>query len=471
MDYPDISKSLLFQDVTDLVDDLLKHVQHLDKLLEYRAYYDPLLSLQVFPKVTLMLEYFFTRGYETLHATYDLCIVLFSDFLAIRGIRYSGKRSLSSESSFFIYKLSKQKKGSLIGKDLLGSFITEGEVLEVMALEPQMMISPFLALIRPFLKSFPKHDLIVPSPLSYITTIVTVNNVEKRFVLSPSTLTIVVREMKPAKDFKIMYTSVPGYVSNNAFLIVYNPLDDKAFEFRVPIFLVRGYDSAFDEYYEYIKKGKAIITHLLGMFIFKNGFPVICIGECNSNGMFVAFSEISPYIELEALSIIGKLRLLLSAEGSHILFQGKYYSLCAPVKHIRKMVSNIMNKIRSIEHSSEVNNTIILQQSIESIIKDEFHSHYITRINDEICMLAPPLISFSSLYNISVNDIWSFLKQVQSIASQSISSPLLSQLQLYRMMQEGTWRREVLIKLSKPWHEAIRVQQQYAEKHKLNYII
>lgn len=452
-------------DVTTLVNELIHHVSSLDNLFEQKvSYSDPALGLQVFPGVTLTLEYLFIRHPdEKFNAEYDHFIVLLPDFLAIRGIRYSGQRTLSSTASFIIYELLRQKRGASIGEELLGSFVTKGKVQNIALIDHQIAISPLLALIRPLFKD----RFIVPSPLSYITHTILLKGVQhKKYFLSPFTLMIILRELKFKKEFRVLGTTLSGFFTKNASVLIYDPLNEVLRETSIPVFLIKGLDRAFDEYYESLKMRKVIVTQLLGMFIFGNGLPIAYTGATTYNCLFIAFSRSYPYIELEALAIYGKPQSLVPSTTSSR--QCYYYNLCAEIEHVEKFVNSVETRVLNIEHHMWKSDTSILSQEVEDFIKKKLLPQIIIEDDSKICMLAPPLISLLLSSNISGNNMWSYLKRLKDTALQG---KLLFYLEIVKLKQEKTWRSLALRKIGSPWNRALQAQQEYVKKHKLWYIV
>jgi hypothetical protein len=179
---------MLLNDIKAIVNTLFRYICKLDKEFEsYVKPQKPVYGIHVMPGIALLLTHsvqIIKRFKAEFHIReYDHYILLFPDFLSVRAIRFCGERkSLDRNSSFLIAKLLKQKKGSQIGEELIGSFITEGKIENINASTLHILSILSLALIRPYLK----YNTIIPSPLSFITHEIIEKGTFRKVYLSPS---------------------------------------------------------------------------------------------------------------------------------------------------------------------------------------------------------------------------------------------------------------------------------------------
>jgi hypothetical protein len=455
-------------DISALVNDIVSSVKKLDEILEYQASdEDPIIGLQVFPGVTLTLDYLLIKHRSNISSVEYTCfILLLLEVLAIRGVRYSGQGTLSASSSFIIHELLRQYKGAQIADELLGSFITKGKVQNKTLVEHQTLTHLFLALIRPFYK----NGFIIPSPLSYITyAIITKNGQYRKYILSPATVIAIIKELKFVKNYNVLGTPLTGFLSNNASILVYDPYSNEIREITIPILLLKNTCPTFDDYFNYLKTGtsNAIITNLLGMFIFGKSLPIANVKTDTRDVLFLAFSESCPYIEFEAFAIFSSVQQSFLA--MNLSKRRHHYGLCIPHNYVQEFVATVSRKFHNIIQAlQKVQSASILEQHIESNIKRKIQSEFIIQENDNICIPAPPLIPLSLTTHITIKDMWTELKRLHYL---SIHNKFMFELEIIKIRQEESWRRQMLSKIKKPWGIALQIQSEYAKKHQLWYII
>jgi len=456
-------------DIKAIVNTLFRYICELDKEFEsYVKPQKPVYGIHVMPGIALLLTHsvqIIKRFKAEFHIReYDHYILLFPDFLSVRAIRFCGERkSLDRNSSFLIAKLLKQKKGSQIGEELIGSFITEGKIENINASTLHILSILSLALIRPYLK----YNTIIPSPLSFITHEIIEKGAFRKVYLSPSTITVILKDLKYRK-FPVLGRILQGLFTDNAIAIAFDDLHGCFRKCNLKIFLplIEGInDEDFKLYQEYIRGGGTVISHLLGLFVFEEEQPFL---RSDTSGYFLAIQEIPFNVDIEALAIYGELQgfEFLSSSSRKYIY---YYAVRSERKRVENFKDNIMKEIEVLEKKFNAYISFNKPQLID-FFKRLLPPGCLTSNEQYIELLAPPLIALMIMQNVKIEEILDIVSKLQKI--KTLKEPDIK-LELAKLSLTGRALDQKILDLMMKgvWIKAFSYQRELAKEWSLAYII
>jgi hypothetical protein len=459
----------LLSDIGAIVKDLLTYANELDKKFEREVTSErPVYGLHVMPGIVLLLKHhaLMIKRYTAKEflTNYDHFMLVFPELLSIRAIRFSGKERLDASSSFLVSKLSRQKgESSKIGRNLIGSFITEGKLENIDETALQLLSPVLLELIRPFLKT----NLIFPSPLSLMTHEIFVGNFSKRLFLSPCALTVILKgkNFKYVKRFQALGEMLEGLLINDGIVLAFDTSQERLEEGSLKVFLPLGgfADERFKLYQEYLKAGRSIITHLLGILVFEEKVPIL---KPNTQGYFLALQEMPIYLDVEALAVYGEL-YGFTFKFTHLSRTSqKYCAIRCRKDQVERFTQAVQRKISSL--SRELNAHITFEElKIGDVTKEKLLSEYLISENHHIKLLAPPLLVPAITKGLESKVLQEILNTLQKAAScTKIEASLI-----FMKLNEKPWTRALLAEMSGAWKDSFNYQRDLATKHKLAYII
>ena len=454
------SKTAIMSDESKdlIIRDLFNRVIELDKRFEADLKSVPsVYGLQIFPGIVLLLEHYGLSIHsfraEEFLSKYDHFILIFPDFLSIRAIRFSGKKEFTRDSSFLISKLSKQKgEHSKIGRELLGSFITQGKFENICNPVIQILSPLLLALIRPFSKG----NSIIPSPLSFIVHEIFSSGLSRRFFLSPCTMTLILKDCKYLNDFFVLGKKLKGLFVRNAVALAFDVSREELREVNLNVFLPleKFFEQEFGFYLEHFKMGKAIAAHLLGILVME-GEPII-VPE--SKGFFMALQETPAQFEIQALAMYGNIRYFeLKLPSRHY-----YYSIKCERQKVEKIRRLIQKKIWSIKRDRSVYSSFD-RLGVWEYIKEPLSRCFLSK-DYGIELYAPPLLPLI-IDDCEYERVKRALEELREITSSSREIDSFSKLRkLYNVCDD-------ILEKMRRWKDSFDCQQTFARKWNLSYIV
>ncbi|MCC6064537.1 MAG: hypothetical protein LM576_01010 [Thermofilum sp.] len=445
------------------VSDLLNCVRALDA--EYERYVSPqtpVLGLQIilgFPLLSplllkhfaLRIERFSVREYVT---QYDHFILAFPELLSIRAVRFSGEIGKVSEySSLLLERFQrKREKGKL---ELEGSFITMGRLSNVDASLLQMLIPLFLALIRPL----SKDGSIFPSPLSFIAHELSEGG-QRKVYLSPCSLTAILEKEKVEckERFPVLGNRFSGFLVYGKAL-TYKSSSGEIGETSLKVFVPIHED--FDERFKEYPRGTRI-AHLLGMFVFEEGLPVL---KPQRRGYFLALQEIPFLPEVEAMAIHGE-PLYLAVRTPQKVYE-YCYAIESSAEKVDAFVRSVNDKISKFRRRGAYSAVEELTLgSLSKEVRDLFK-----REGGVYKLVAPPLLALAverASVKDALNEVSKILGELQKLASLGDREAYLK---LLLELRKSPLARRVLNVLRSPWKKSFEIQKEYAMQHNLEYLI
>lgn len=454
-------------DVREVIQELLKLVSDLDNLFQKEVSDDrPVYGLHIIPGIVLLLKHqalIITRySAKELFSTYDHYLLILPELLSIRAIRFTGKEKLDGNKSFRIKKLMKQKgEKSRIAEELIGSFITYGMLENINLAKLQLFSTLWLSLMRPLLK----QNVVLPSPLSLIAH--EYKTEKKKIYLSPCTLTLVLnnKNFDFKKDFQVIGEYLKGLFIKNNIALAFDKQTNKLQKIgylKVFLPLEEFADNNFNEYYNYLKSGQPIITNLLGMLIFEEDLPFIAQ---NTRGFFLALQETSFYPEIQAFALYGEPSVLNFRISGRII--QKYYAIRCMKDNIIKFKQTIREEIFLLSRKLDAYN-ILEKISFDEAIKEGILSEYLLIENNYIEMLSSCLMVQALVKEFGSEGLLKALNVLRNISS---SSEIDASLKLLRLKKEKSYIYEIFCNMNNTWKQAFDIQQTFAKKWNLAYII
>jgi len=440
------------------VSDLLDRVKKLDE--EYERYVSPqtpTLGLQVVPGFVLLLKHFALRierfSVSEYVARYDHFILAFPELLSIRAVRFSGKiEEVNEYLSLLLERFQRKKeKGKL---ELEGSFITMGRMSNVNASLLQMLIPLFLAFIRPL----SKDCSIFPSPLSFIAHELSEGE-QRKVYLSPCSLTAILEKEKfeYKERFQVLGNRFSGFlVYGKALTYKSSPGEIGEIPLKVFVPIHKDFDERFKEYLRGTR-----IAHLLGMFVFEEGLPVL---KPQKRGYFLALQEIPFLPEVEAMAIHGE-PLCLAVHTPQRVYE-HYCAIESSVEKVDAFVRSVNDKISKFRRRGAY--SAVEELTLGSLIREM--RDLFKREGDVYKLVAPPLLALA-VERASVKDA---LDEVSKILGELQKLASLGGHEAYLQLSElgkSQLARRVLSTLRGPWKKSFEIQKEYAMQHNLEYLI
>lgn len=459
---------MLYRIEEEIIRDLLVRAQDLDRKIEQNVTRErPVYGLQVVPGMVLLLQHYVLKigifKAEELLSEFDHFILMFPDFLAIRAVRFSGKSKLNPNSSFLIYKLSKQKgRDSKIGEELVGSFITQG-MLENVDISILQLLSPvLLALIRPFLKD----GVLFPSSLSLIAHEILKQGVSKKAFLSPCTLTLILTDFKHQERFPVLGKELEGLLTHRGTVLAFNAQRETLESGHIRVFVPSRGSIDVDSYYtEYSERKRPVISHLLGMLVFEHGQPIMK----PNMGYFLALQEVPLQLDTEALAIYGEphgfsLRTTLSSNE----LRDFYYEIRCDKRKLDKLKQTVLEKILLIERKLNAR-SLITEPRITDIVRKELAPRILQSNNHYVGLLAPPL---QALLLTEVHEADRLLNALEELIKlSSLSSKVDALLRLKDLKTKNPLIQKLIDKATGLWKYSLKCQRDFANKWGLSYLI
>lgn len=330
---------------------------------------------------------------------YDNLIVLLPDLGIIKSIRYKGKDNLPMEP-FAVGKLVIEKGGTRLGEELIGSFITYGNINNADTINPlqsQKFFFAILNMIRPSARvkmyNGGTKAFIFPSPMSLTCLKYGSDTI---YQVPGSSITLINYRKAISKKVTILGESVdcleaPAYFISCKFSQQEDNLAPKCkplgpFTSFTPV--VKGLT---DELVEYAEKRSPTLTNLLGILIFGSGLVCPCSNSSSNRSCYLlALSPGVPYIpELEVISLLAEpVTVSWKSEVQSFHFQLYLRVNNEYVKSFTSKVAGTLNylcvRFNAVDEVRRLNPVI-------NSIKNTF----LWEDQDYIYMLAPPLLMYS----------------------------------------------------------------------------
>uniref|UniRef100_A0A7J2TBU7 Uncharacterized protein n=1 Tax=Ignisphaera aggregans TaxID=334771 RepID=A0A7J2TBU7_9CREN len=398
---------------------------------------------------------------------YDHYILFFFEVSMVRGVRYKGKRRFDINKPFEIKKLLKQKdKTSKIGSELLGSFITEGEIENVdeRALNDHARV--LLLLIRPLLM---RPNILIPSPLSIIVHETWESRMQRKYYLAPSIVTVIIKNLRFEKDFNVLGEKQEGAYSDSALLLAFDAKQYLIQEVRVRIFIPKRIEEQYGNLRllrKYVSQDKPIAVGLQGVFIIECDEPVLKLDTCS--GYFLVLQKADVIANIEAFGIYGEARCYeLQAQK----YTSQKHKLCYAIGCKKVHLENFKNAMTKYFRGLEKEGVHILPGThIHNIqLKEPTYSNTLSKFlierDNYVELLAPPLTTHILMDKLQLGEVHSLLKTVEMLGN---LKGIEQQLSIYRL----DFRTKNLLKmLESSWYKAFRVQHEFVKKRNLLYII
>lgn len=452
-----------------LVKDILDSTQKLDEKFSRNVSPGyPVYGLHILPGLVFILKHFVLviRRYsvEEYFSHYDHLILLLPHFISIRAVRFSGKQLIDPNSSFIIEKLEKQKgKESRIGKDLPGSFITQGKLTNIDSSFLQMFTPMFFGLIRPLILKDKYEGIVLPSPLSLLSHEYFSQNSSKHVFISPCSLTVLLKNFQYKREFQVLDMQLKGFLSKGATIFGTDSSGYVVNE-QIDIFLPDE-DFADPRFREYATHGTPVLTHLLGIMIFDEKFPLIRNG---SGGYFLALQEIPYPLSAETLAICGKLSKFAFRSP---LSQGReyehYYAIECEAHEKSTFQQNVQRFLSSIRRKNNAYSSLE-EQMIGEATQKYFSSIFYILEKNTIKLLAPPIIMLSLTQGYDIQEVYKKINKLQQLSE---STGIEAQIEILQLRNSDPILKTILPHTQGPWKDSFTTQSQLAEKWKLKYII
>jgi len=461
--------TVLYRTEEDIIENLLNNVRELDEKFEQSVTPGrPIYGLQVMPGMVLLLQHhaLVVKRFSSKEflSEYDHFILVFPELLSIRAVRFSGKGKLDLDSSFLISKLSKQKgESSRIGRELIGSFITQGMLEKVNDSVLWPLLPILLALIRPFLK----NGVLLPSPLSLIAHEILERGLSKKVFLSPCALTVILRDFKYQKRFPVLGKELQGLLVHQGNILAFDASQGilKTGQLKVFIPLERLDDAEFYSYRECLEKGRPVISYLLGVLVFEYEKPVM---KPDTRGHFLALQEVPLQLDAEALAVYGKphsftLRSKLSLSRPSEL----YYAISCEKQKAEAFKQAVLRKISSL--GKELNACMPLTElKVGDIAEKEFISKFFQADEHYVRLLAPSLLTLALTDD---NEVGRILKALDELRKLSSLSAIEALPRLEALKKENPIIPRLLAKLGNIWKDSFENQRSFASMWRLAYVI
>jgi len=445
-----------------LLSSLLNQAKSLDAVYEnYVSRERSVLGLHVSPGILLLLRHFALRiGRFTAEehvTTYDHYILMFPELLSVRAVRFSGEIRIDEKSSLLLEKLQRRKERSRI--ELEGSFVTMGKLSNINASALQMLMPVLTALIRPF----SRDQAIFPSPLSFIAHELQGGGSGKLY-LSPCSLTVILEKFEYKERFWVLGNRTKGYLAYGRALS-YGSSDARISDVRVKVFLPISEkpEEVLDEKFKEYPENAPLAVHLLGVFVFEEGLPVLRPG---GRGYFLALQEIPFLPEAEALAIYGEPRCL-RVHAPHLTQRDLEY--CYAVECDEETVRTFKQTVgKRISQLGRGRVHAVLQETVFSLSEERVS--FLEQRNGLYRLLAPSLVAFATDkagFNAGLSDALSILERLEKLAS---SESLEASLELLKLKGDRLARR-ALEGLRGPWRISFEAQKNFAREHGLEHLI
>lgn len=419
------------------------------------------LGLQVVPGIVLLLRHFALKiGRFTAeeHVTeYDHYILMFPELLSVRAVRFSGELRIDEKSSLLLEKLQRRRGRSRI--ELEGSFVTMGRLWNINASVLQMLMPVLMALIRPF----SKDRAIFPSPLSLIAHELQGRGPGKLY-LSPCSLTVILEKMYYKDKFWVLGYWSSGYLAYGRALS-YRSSDARIGDVPLKVFLPISEkpEEVLDEKFKEYPRYDLLVAHLLGVFVFEEGSPMLRPG---GRGYFLALQEVPFLPEAEALAIHGEPRCL-RVRAPHLTRRDLEY--CYAVECDERAVRAFKQAVgRRISQLGRGRDHVAIRETVFS--SSGGWAGLLEQRNGLYRLLAPPLIALAAEktdFKAWLDEASRILEGLERLAS---SEGLEASLELSRLREDRLARRE-LEGLGGPWRASFEAQKNFARDHGLEYLI
>ncbi|MEM4969522.1 MAG: hypothetical protein QXU63_07605, partial [Nitrososphaerota archaeon] len=368
----------MLDESAEIIDEIIKLTKEVDSNVS--GLNREVHGLQVVPDFALVLRHeFLKRGPlpQKYIMKYDYLVLLLAELGLIRAIRYIGKvDKLRHDTTLKIGKLRLQRdETSKLGQELIGSFITQGEI-EAESNEALQQIYPILLnLIRPLTrvklyKDKIKFAAIFPAHFSLVSLPVYESHKRTAFLSPSSMLTLIdysyahekIINILGYKNIRCLITksyvisckpiSLPDSATNPTDIIKCIPIGP----YRTIIPLIDRVNERLRE--EYCNRQEMVLTNLLGIWVFEER-PFMLCGD--SRGYLLALDEI-PYIpEVEAFAIFGessgisldRLKISYRPAGSSMQTSSNNHdklTLYANIHISKEFISRYNGKVRRLIH-------------------------------------------------------------------------------------------------------------------------
>jgi hypothetical protein len=394
---------------------------------------------------------------------YDHYILFFPETTIVRGIRYKGKRQFNVNKLFKIEKLKKQKEPtSKLGMELLGSFITEGDIENVDGVsfdKSIKSIEALLPLIRPLLL---KPDILIPSPLSIIAHEVSSRGTQRKYYLAPATIITIIKDLQFKKEFNILSEKQTGLYSEDSLMLAFDVNNLLIHEVKVKIFIPKQIEEqckSIQSLKRLVSQGIPVVIGLQGVFIIECDKPLLQFNT--STGYFLALRKVDVVIDIEALSIYGEVQchsfqqIKSDRAGPDFCYAIRCKKIhldnfkSTVISYFRKL-KNDVHMLLNLYYSKFVDTDIMLRFSIEN--------------DNYLELMAPPLITNISMGVIEFAKIFNLLKVLEKLSHTRGIEQLM-------MLYNNPEIKYLSRMLESPWHKALKIQHEFATKKNLLYVL